>query len=66
MNSEYYTPKVEEFHVGITFQENWSSEGKSWQEVKITNAKELAYWMDTYAFDSSPENYRIKRIKEKV
>lgn len=53
----YYTPDVSEFCVGFTFEENWTKED-TWLTVIIRDAKELAYWMDTYAFDSTPENFR--------
>lgn len=56
---EYITPELIEFTVGFTFEENWTSEGKEWTKVQIKDAKDLAYWMDTYAFDSLPENYRV-------
>ena len=61
---KYYTPDVTEFHVGFFFEENWSTEGKEWALVNIKDAKDLAYWMDTYAFDSIPENYRRAELVE--
>lgn len=58
--NKYYTPEVQEFQVGYQFEESWSTEGKEWLKVTIKNAAMLAYWMDTYAFDSKPEEYRTE------
>tara|TARA_R110000868_G_scaffold14414_2_gene67051 strand:+ start:46036 stop:46317 length:282 start_codon:yes stop_codon:yes gene_type:complete len=60
--SEYYQPDPSEFCVGFEFEELWTTEGKSWTKQKMSNAADLANWMDTYAFDSQPEMYRVSKI----
>ena len=57
--NEYYQPDPSEFCIGFEFEESWTSEGKSWDKQRITNAADLANWMDTYAFDSTQDMYRV-------
>jgi len=60
--TEYYQPDPSEFCVGFEFEELWTKEGKDWEKQRIENAADLANWMDTYAFDSTPDMFRVSTI----
>lgn len=60
--TEYYTPDPSEFCIGFEFEESWTSEEKIWDKQRINNAADLANWMDTYAFDSTPEMFRVSKF----
>lgn len=59
MEAKYYTPTIEEFHVGFEYETNYLS--KDWEKrtVKIDDA---AWFFDTYYKDATSLEFRVKLL----
>jgi len=68
MNNKYYTPEIEEFHVGFEFESNYISFSKdgNWTKVILgkndINYEEISWFYTSYIGDAVPTEFRVKHL----
>ena len=67
MSDKYYTPEIEEFHVGFEFESNYITYSKDKEWVKVTlkedlNNEEIAWFYTSYIGDAVPTEFRVKHL----
>jgi len=61
MENKYYTPEIEEFHIGFEYETNYLS--KDWEKrtLKISDAD---WFFDTYYQDATAIEFRVKHLDQ--
>lgn len=67
MTDKYYTPKIEEFHVGFEFESNYISYSKDGEWTKAVlkedlNNEDIAWFYTSYVGDAVPTEFRVKHL----
>lgn len=57
--NKYYTPQIEEFHVGFEFESNYL---KSYWKKEILDLDTSSYWYDAYQNDATSSEFRVKLL----
>lgn len=62
-NNKYYTPTIEEFHVGFEFESNYALFGDTNQWNKVTlNIKEYNWFWHSYLHNAVETEFRVKYL----
>lgn len=56
---KYYTPTIDEFHVGFEYETNYNSD--TWKEVTLTT-EEAPSLFDAYVYDAVNTEFRVKYL----
>ncbi len=64
---KYYTPTIEEFHVGFEFESNYISYSKDGEWAKAVlkedlNNEDIAWFYTSYVGDAVPTEFRVKHL----
>lgn len=68
MESKYYTPTIEEFHVGFEFESNYvlfakNKKGDEWSRCVMTG-DEFSWFHEAYTNDAVESEFRVKYLDE--
>lgn len=63
MNDKYYTPNIEEFHVGFEY-EYWNNTTDKWCSTVLGNGPISLFFADYLGIDE-PDKYRVKYLDRK-
>ena len=60
--SKYYTPEIEEFHVGFEFESNYAlfSRDREWTKCKLDENN--TWFIDEWYVDAVPTEFRVKHL----
>lgn len=69
MKDKYYTPEIEEFHVGFEFESNYINYSKNGEWTKVTlkedlNNEDIAWFYTSYVGDAVPTEFRVKHLDQ--
>jgi len=59
MENKYYTPEIEEFHVGFEYESNYLK--NKWTKC-VLEIKNIASFFDSYILDATPLEFRVKYL----
>ena len=63
MESKYYTPSLEEFHVGFEFETSYLEDYDTWKKV-ILEFDDFGFYTSTWEVDSNPTEFRVKFLDQ--
>ena len=58
---KYYTPTIEEFHVGFEFESTYLEDYDTWKK-EIIDAVDVGYFYSIYIGDAVPTEFRVKYL----
>jgi hypothetical protein len=61
MENKYYTPEIEEFHVGFEYESEEDPRIPTWEKQKVETYRDLANCMEYYGNDADVET-RVKHL----
>ena len=59
--SKYYTPSIEEFHVGFEYESSYLEDYDTWKK-EIIDTVDVGYFYSTYTGDAVPTEFRVKYL----
>ena len=61
MENNYYTPSIEEFHVGFEFETSYLEDYDTWKKVTL-EFDDFGFYTSTWEVDSNPTEFRVKYL----
>jgi len=61
MENKYYTPSIEEFHVGFEFETSYLEDYDTWKKVTL-EFDDFGFYTSTWEVDSNPTEFRVKYL----
>jgi hypothetical protein len=61
MKDKYYTPTIEEFHVGFEYESSYLEDYDTWKK-EIIDTVDVGYFYSTYTGDAVPTEFRVKYL----
>ena len=61
MKDKYYTPTIEEFHVGFEYESSYLEDYDTWKK-EIIDTADVGYFYSTYTGDAVPTEFRVKYL----
>jgi len=62
MKNKYYTPKIEEFHVGFEYEVQANDDSTEFENIIISKNKDSFSFMNRYALNNIPYDVRVKYL----
>lgn len=60
-DTKYYTPSIEEFHVGFEFETSYLEDYDTWKKVTL-EFDDFGFYTSTWEVDSNPTEFRVKYL----
>ena len=61
MENNYYTPSLEEFHIGFEFETSYLEDYDTWKKVTL-EFDDFGFYTSTWEVDSNPTEFRVKYL----
>ena len=61
MKDKYYTPEIEEFHVGFEYESSYLEDYDTWKK-EIIDTVDVGYFYSIYTGDAVPTEFRVKYL----
>lgn len=62
IDNKYYTPEIEEFHVGFEYEIQANDDSTEFDKIRISRDKKSFVFMNTYALNNIPFDVRVKHL----